>query len=343
MNNRHIINTYRRAMMRRLTRSIGTPHTQVRHGEQPDFKRILIVRPNNRLGNLLLITPLIQELENTFPLCKIDIFVRGGLAPVLLKNFTSIDRIIQLPGKPFKELFSYAAAWLKLRSKRYDLTINVIPESSSGRLATSFSNSRHKIFGNIQTGVADRHVARMAVNNFRDFLGLFGIDRTCAAMPAPNINLSACEIAEGGALPHSFAPSGRGIISIFTYATAEKLLSMHWWETFYERLLKTFPDYDIIEILPVENVSQISFKATAFYSRDIRQIAALIANTAAFVGADSGIMHLANASGTPTIGLFSVTNPERYAPYGNNSTAVTVTKTSIDDLIDSIRKAMANQ
>lgn len=343
MNNRHIINTYRRALMRRLTGSVGAPHTTVKHGEQPGFKRILVIRPNNRLGNLLLITPLLQELEETFPGCTIDVFVRGGLAPVLFKNYPKLDRVIMLPGKPFKQLVSYAAAWLKLKGRRYDLAINVIPESSSGRLATKFSNSRHKVFGNVKAEVADRHVARMAVHNLREFVALFGMDRSHAAIPSPGIKLSASEIAEGKKLLHGFAPSGFPVISIFTYATAEKLLPAEWWEDFYERLQQEFPAHEIVEVLPAENVSQIGFQAPAFYSRDIRQIAALIANTSVFIGADSGMMHLANASGTPTVGLFSVTDPERYTPYGNNSTAVDINKTDIDGLIGTIRKSMANQ
>jgi hypothetical protein len=38
-----------------------------------------------------------------------------------------------------------------------------------------------------------------------------------------------------------------------------------------------------------ENVSQIAFKPT-FYSKDIREIGAVIANTEIFIGADSGII-----------------------------------------------------
>ena len=50
------------------------------------IKRILICRPNHRLGNLLLITPLIQEISETFPDCKIDLFVKGGIAPTVISK-----------------------------------------------------------------------------------------------------------------------------------------------------------------------------------------------------------------------------------------------------------------
>jgi predicted Rossmann-fold nucleotide-binding protein len=57
-------------------------------------------------------------------------------------------------------------------------------------------------------------------------------------------------------------------------------------------------------VLPVENVSQIGFKAPTFYSKDVREIGALMANTEVFIGGDSGIMHLASASKVSTVGLF---------------------------------------
>jgi ADP-heptose:LPS heptosyltransferase len=40
------------------------------------------------------------------------------------------------------------------------------------------------------------------------------------------------------------------------------------------------------------------------YSKDVREIGALMANTEVFIGGDSGIMHLASASKVSTVGLF---------------------------------------
>jgi hypothetical protein len=52
--------------------------------------------------------------------------------------------------------------------------------------------------------------------------------------------------------------------------TTNATLNMVGW--FFAALLQEFPDYNIIEILPVENVSQIEFKSPTFYSKDIREI-----------------------------------------------------------------------
>ena len=89
-------------------------------------------------------------------------------------------------------------------------------------------------------------------------------------------------------------------------------------------------------MLPIENISKINFKAPNFYSKDIREMGAIIKNTTVFIAADNGVMHLASASLTPTVGFFSVTNPLVSAPYGNGSIALHTNETNIKDWIKAI-------
>ena len=111
----------------------------------------------------------------------------------------------------------------------------------------------------------------------------------------------------------------------------------HGGKIFIERLQTEFPHLNIIEVLPVQNVSKLSFKAPTFYSKDVREIASLIANTDVFIGADSGIMHLASSSQTPTVGLFSVTDQSLYEPYNDSSVAINTNVIDTDECIRIIR------
>jgi ADP-heptose:LPS heptosyltransferase len=52
------------------------------------------------------------------------------------------------------------------------------------------------------------------------------------------------------------------------------------------------------------------------------QVAAALARCALFVGNDSGLMHLAASTGTPTLGLFGPTHASEYAPSGLVTAAV---------------------
>ncbi|OYQ37135.1 ADP-heptose--LPS heptosyltransferase [Flavobacterium cyanobacteriorum] len=348
MNNQHKINRFRRIVMRRLTQWIGSSEKtqKITPGSSINIKRILIIRPNNRLGNLLLVTPLLRELEAVFPDCKTDLFVRGNLAPILFEKYPSVKRIIKLPGKPFKHLINYAATWLSLRRYRYDLVINVMPCSSSGRLSTKFSSAKYKLFGDAEQEEINnefKHNAKYPLYTLRKFLSAIGIDRTQQPIPLLDIRLDAGEAAHGRKVLESIVPQGKPVISFFTYATGGKCYSEDWWDTFYNRLIQEFSNYDFIEILPAENVSQVHFRAPSLYSRDIREIAGVIASTSLFIGADSGIMHLASASGTPTIGLFSVTDSNAFRPYGNNSTIINTNCGDIDSWIAIIRNTLEKQ
>ena len=102
------VNIYRRKIMRGLTGGIGKGSLENINKKEPiKIERVLINRPNQRLGNTLLITPLVQEIVKNFPNAKIDIFVKGKVAPIVFENYPQVDQIIELPTKPFKELVDY--------------------------------------------------------------------------------------------------------------------------------------------------------------------------------------------------------------------------------------------
>ena len=55
---------------------------------------------------------------------------------------------------------------------------------------------------------------------------------------------------------------------------------------------------------------------------DLLTVYACLRRSAFYIGNDSGLMHLAAASGTPTLGLFGPTREELYAPWGKNASVV---------------------
>ena len=317
-------------------KNVGDSHPKTK------VKRVLICRPNHRLGNLLLITPLVQEIAETFPDCKIDLFVKGGLGPIVFKNYENVDNIIQLPKRPLKQLLRYVKGWTSIRKHKYDIVIDADKKSSSGRLSFLFANSKDKISGNIIEDIDRKyndykHHAKFPVYNFRNYLTEIGFAQKDTPIPSVNLKLTSAEIARGKELLDELTDSTRQTISLFTYATGKKCYSESWWDKFYQRLQTEFPHLNIVEVLPVENISKLSFKAPAFYSKDVRDIASFIANTLVFVGADSGIMHLGSSSQTPTVGLFSVTDQTLYEPYNEGSVAINTNIINTDDCIKMIR------
>src|SRR5262249_3877566 len=55
---------------------------------------------------------------------------------------------------------------------------------------------------------------------------------------------------------------------------------------------------------------------------DLLTAAAVLRRSALFIGNDTGLMHLAAAAGTPTLGLFGPSPVEQYAPWGAHTATV---------------------
>jgi len=335
---------------KRLTSTFrkNLPEIQAASIDRPEnVKCVLLIRPNHRLGNQLLVTPLLQEATTIFPNAKIDLFLKGNAGINIFKNFKSVDRILRLPKKHFKEFTHYFTSFWCLKNREYDVVINVSLGSSSGKLATHHARSKIKLSNEDLTNTIKekypdaKHMAKSGVYRLRAALkgDIEGLDKK----PIPNLSLALTddELKKANDIIKQKVGDTQKIISIFTHATGEKKLSKEWWHAFYYRLKKEFPDYEILEILPIENISSIDFKAPSYYGKDIRMISAVVQQTDLFVGTDSGIMHLADSTKTPCIGLFSISRPQVYAPYSKGSFAFDVQNATIDDLLHQAKGSLS--
>jgi len=339
------INTARRSLMRRLTKNIGKSNADLKHNSNIKIQRILISRPNHRLGNLLLLTPLVQEVINTFPDSKIDLFVKGGVTPIIYKNYKNIHRYNQLPKKPFSNLLNYIKGWFQLKFRKYDLAINSNPGSSSGRLSILATNSNYKFFGDHDEELSSKypdynHDAKKTIYNLRKFLTELGFPENTSEIPSLKIILDEEELKTGKENLQKIVQNDKKTICLFTNATGAKIYSEEWWNTFYDKLKMAFPDYNIIELLPVENISKLNFKIPNFYSTDIREMGGFLANCALFIAADNGVMHLASSVNVPTIGLFQVTDETMYKPYNDKSFSINTNSADQDKVIDLIKTSL---
>lgn len=308
-------------------------------------RKILITRPNHRLGNNLLLTPLIKEVIVIFPNAEIHLFLMGNIGDSVFDNYKDVKKIIKLPRKPFKNLLDYFSCWSSLFKYNYDLAINANRVSSSGKLAVKLSRSRYKFFNIINKELSKiedySHNAKNPIYNLRYHLKN-QIDRVNYEIPKLDIKLRGYEIQNGEKLLKSIFNDNKPVISIFTYATADKCYSKEWWKNLYSKIKIFKNKYNILEILPMENISQINFAAKSYYSNDIREIASVMHNVKLFIGADSGMMHLAHSSNVTTIGLFSVTEKEFYGVYGDKNININTNINDVNFIINSIKERISS-
>lgn len=334
------INNIRRNILRGISKHIKGKSQKFNGGidflNQP--LKILISRPNSRLGNLLMVTPLLQEIERVMPNAKVDIFCRGGVGFPIFKNYKNVNKLIVLPGKPFKQLGKYLKVWYTLKKEKYDLVLNVIADSSSGRLSVEISRAPLKDFGDeIEVLKAKYpnyvHMAQKPVYNLRNLLSTWGYQIDDAPIPTLSFNLSEEEYKKGDEIYQGIIQNEKPTIFIYTFATGAKCLKINWWMPFYQQLKKDFPDYNIVEVLPKEKVSQINFDAPSYYSLDLHEMIATISKGDLFITADCGVMHLASAANIPVLAFFNVTPIPVYRPYNQGSVAVYCDQVTQDDVI----------
>ncbi len=336
------LNPLKRKIFKLITYSFKNKNTPI---PITDFKRnritrILIIRPNHRLGNQLLLSPLVQEIHNQIPNCEIDLLVNGGLSKILYQNYHYVHLVHNLPKKPIKNLFLYLKTSFKVLRKRYDLGISGCEDSNSGKIFLKLSRCNHKIY---DSGMYKEnkpcHIAQYPIYNLLMNQNI-NVHNKQIDYPKIDLLLSAEEINIGKQILHKMVSKDKAVVAIFTNATGTKKLSKEWWKRLYRTLKNELPDVNILEILPKENISQIDFKSAHYLSSDLREIASVIENCSLFIGTDSGMMHLAASTSTPTTGLFSVTKPEIYEPYGNNKRSILIDDSSQDEIINFSKKIL---
>lgn len=341
MNLKKRINNVRRKVMDRITRDIGANTIQQALPlDRKLIRRILVCRPNHRLGNMLMITPLIQDIACYFPEASVDLFVQGAAARPIFRNYPQVSRIIQLPGRPFSHPLRYVASWISIHfGRRYDLVINAYGGSSSGRLSTRFARAKRRIFiedrktAVIPADEDDRHMAKHPVEQFRLQMVKAGILPPAGPVPFMELLLDEQEIAGGCAALRAIAGNDRPAICLFTNATGDKLHPASWWNEVYHKLRAGHPEQNIVEVLPVNAPSQLTEDLPRYFDRDIRKVAAFFRNCILVIAGDSGIMHLASAARAPVLGLFKATNMRVYAPYNPEGRAIDTGSLSVDEVV----------
>ena len=110
--------------------------------------RILVVRQDSRIGNLVLMTPLIRGLKETFSTAEIDVLISEGFEEILINN-PYVDHILIFK-KKIARLFPwwYLIFIHKLKKAGYDLAIDVSNGyhfSFNNVLLTALSGARYRM------------------------------------------------------------------------------------------------------------------------------------------------------------------------------------------------------
>jgi len=329
----------RREMLRAYT---WLPRPQL---EKPVRGTFLLIRPDH-LGDMLLTTPAIRALKQALPSSRL-VGLAGAWSADVFAAYSEIDMVLTLPFPGFtrqpKEgmLTPYTMAWnwaLKVRQLRAETAIILRPDHWWGALLAYMAGIPRRVgydlpdvrpFLTHRVPYIKRHAVLQSMRLVQDWT---------KPIPEADIDFSF-PVAEpdrkyiGELLSAAQVPADRPIIVIHAGAgTPIKQWSLENWATVADRVASklqatvVFTGDDREHNLIWQIMDHMKARAVSVAGEtNISQLAALYERAIVALGADSGPLHLAVASGTPTVHLFGPADPDEFGPWGDPNRQIVLT------------------
>ncbi len=266
--------------------------------------RILFIT-SSRIGDAVLSTGLLDHLARTYPDARFTVAC-GPVAAGLFAHMPRLDRLIVFDKRRYGR--HWLGLWAKTAFSWWDLVVDIRASAlawlvPTRRRAIMRKRSGHKTaqiaailpvapppLPVTWTSAADRARAAELLPDGTRWIGLG---------PTANWSGKVWPAANFAALFKALSPGARPVI--FAGPGAQERVGA-------KLVLDQLPD-------AIDLCGQLS----------LSEAGACLARCALFIGNDSGLMHIAAASGVPTLGVFGPTSVAEYAPVGR-AVAVAVSK-----------------
>lgn len=288
-------------------------------------RRVLLVRANVRLGNLLLITPAIAALRQALPTARIDVLCDAAYGCLLAAD-PAVNDVVPVDRPTLRNPIALARLARRLRRTRYDLVIEcarggsflgaVLTRLSGGRWRVGSSEGRYGRFFNVQVPRGRR---THKVDLLLDLLAGIGVPPAGSELRMVLTDEERAAAAERWA---SWGVSpGRPVIGVNLGGRGRKQWPIERFLDLTRRLARIAGAHVALFGGPEERALQEYVAQAGLPERTVvvplvpvREFAALLAGCTVVVTADTGPMHLAAAVHTPTVVIARTEASSDYAP-----------------------------
>lgn len=334
------------------------------------MRKSIVLRPTARIlviklagiGDLLLATPALRALRESYPLATIDLLVTPASAG-LLDGWEIIDHIIVLD----KYLFDYPKQiithpqnlsrllplWQALREGHYDAVLlmhhltlpfgrikyQMLMRATGARWRVGLDNG-HGWFLNVKVrddGFGAMHEAEYAMA-IAEAAGAQIQDKRLSIPITEEERQQARALLYGEAaasdVPHpiiAMHPGSGG------YSTARRwsperfaqLADLLYQEFGGQLLLVGGPEEVELHQQILQTMQSAMPSRSLARQGNIHVAAAVLEQADLFIGNDAGLMHVASAVGTPVVAIFGLTNYKAWGPYTGTEDTTQATRTTI--------------
>lgn len=300
--------------------------------------RILIVQLAD-IGDLALSTPALAALREAHPGAHLCILTSTHAAPII-ETTELVDEIIGFD----KKMFNSSTAIFRLRNMRrilalrkgrYDTVIflhhftlklgtlkfALIAFASGARRRIGLQNGNgwfltHSI---PDSGWGDRHQAQY----WLDLVHMVGAESSVRPLKVNRSTATPALPDPTHGAPRIALHTGSGGYSLARRWDAEKFAVVA------DALHAEYRAQIILTGRPEDDTAHVSAAMTAPYidltgKTSLAQLSTLLATCDLFIGADSGVMHLAAAAGTPVVAIFGPSNHCAWGPWAPDGKSVIV-------------------
>jgi lipopolysaccharide heptosyltransferase I len=316
-------------------------------------KKILIIKQSS-LGDIIHTLPVVHALKRGFPACSIGWIVDKSFASLVAQD-KSIDVVfpIHIPStsNPNSKWSAYGSAFVAtldalvelratFRSAPYDLILDLHASFRSGLMAMmnpgglriGFKDARelNTLFQRRLLDVPEGTVHAVDKNL------LFAAHLDCPVAPEDFYLCSSTPDDQRVAV--FLAQSGIGPDDRFVYVNpTARWQSKFWLETSWSELCDKLTDAGVHAVFGgsgndaayIQNIAGRMTRSGAVIAAgqlSLTESVALMKRASAYVGLDTGPMHIAAMAGVPVAALFGPTHPERVGPYGVRNVIVQAEK-----------------
>jgi heptosyltransferase-2/heptosyltransferase-3 len=302
----------------------------------PAQERILLIRPDH-LGDMLLTTPAIHALRRARPDAELHVLAGPWSAAVLADN-DDIDVVLTIPfpgfsrspkanlRSPYEQLYRSAR---QLRRIGYSSAVIFRPDHWWGAMLARFAGIPSRIgydlpevgpFLTEKTPYTGGHAVEQSLRLVQSFTGALDTSSVPLTFPVQETD----RLYMRGYLEEwRLRPTDRVIVIHPGAGTAVKRWENERWAAVGDALARELDATVVLtggdhELALAREIAAHMRTPACFVIGDTRvgQLAALYERAALVLGPDSGPLHLAVATGTPTVALFGPADPTEFGPWG---------------------------
>lgn len=291
----------------------ASPHTL------EGVRRVLLVRPNFRIGNAVIGARFIQALARHDPNIEIDYLGTDTTNDLFLgmplANYHSLSRTMLLGPWRLIRLLG------ELRRREYDLAIQLGEGSLTSWLFTQLCGARQTLGQRGRLESTYDWVCAESPKHAHELASSLAVSLGIACEPHPWMALSRQEHEAAVETLARLSMPGQAV-GVFIGGHLDKRQPLHFWQALLQELDARRQPY--LVLLGPEEARQYtnleSVCGTHGYilpPMPLREFAAILAHLPQLITPDTGPMHMAAALEVPVVALLNVVGSYRFAPTGS--------------------------